>query len=98
MFFSAVFAGLMSSDAVATGDKIVPSLQESSRSHGAGPARVGLRKWLLSLEVGFTAVLLIGAGLLLKSYQRLRTSDLGCLTANVLTMRFGVTAVPYGNA
>jgi len=76
IFFSAAFAGLISSVSAATGDKILSSLQESSRSHGAGPARVGLRKWLLSLEVGFTAVLLIGAGLLLKSYQRLRTSDL----------------------
>ena len=98
IFFSAAFAGLISSVSAATGDKILPSLQESSRSHGAGPARVGLRKWLLSLEVGFTAVLLIGAGLLLKSYQRLRTSDLGCLTENVLTMRFGLPEAQYAQA
>ena len=95
IFFCAVFAGLISSVSAATGDKILSALQESSRSHSAGPARVGLRKWLLSLEVGLTVVLLIGAGLLLKSYQRLRASDLGCVTNNVLTMQFGLPEAQY---
>src|SRR5438093_4499227 len=94
VFFFAAFAGLMSSDAVG-GDKILSTLQESSRSHSAGPVRVSLRKWLLSMEVGLTVVLLVGAGLLLKSYQRLRTSDLGCVTNNVLTMRFGLPEAHY---
>jgi predicted permease len=41
---------------------------------------------LLSLEVGLTVVLLVGAGLLLKSYAQLRSTDLGCLNDNVLKM------------
>jgi len=94
IFFCAAFAGLISSVSAA-GDKMLSSLQEASRSHSAGPARVTLRKWLLSLEVGLTVVLLVGAGLLLKSYQRLRTSDLGCVTNNVLTMRFGLPEAHY---
>ena len=94
VFFCAAFAGLISS-ASAGGDKILSTLQESSRSHSAGPVRVSLRKWLLSMEVGLTVVLLVGAGLLLKSYQRLRTSDLGCVTNNVLTMRFGLPEAHY---
>ena len=65
-----VFAGMISSFSI-DGDRILPSLQESSRSHSAGPGSLRLRKWLLSLEVGLTVVLLIGAGLLLKSYQQL---------------------------
>src|SRR5260370_17471625 len=69
------------------GDQILPSLQEGARSHSAGPRRVRLRKWLLSLEVGLTVVLLIGAGLLLKSYQRMRASHLGCITNNVVRVR-----------
>lgn len=97
IFFGAAFAGLISS-ASAAGDKVLSALQESSRSHTGGPARVSLRKWLLSLEVGLTVVLLIGAGLLLKSYQRLRTSDLGCLTNNVLTMRFSLPEAEYSQA
>src|SRR5437660_4043943 len=95
-FFCAAFAGLISS-ASAGGDKILSTLQESSRSHSAGPVRVSLRKWLLSLEVGLTVVLLIGAGLLLKSYQRLRTSELGCVLNNVLTMRLGLPEAQYSH-
>ena len=34
-----------------------------------------MRKVLLTAEVGLTAMLLIGVGLLLKSYERLRSSD-----------------------
>jgi predicted permease len=94
VFFCATFAGLISSVS-AGGDKILSTLQESSRSHSAGPARVSLRKWLLSMEVGLTVVLLVGAGLLLKSYQRLRTADLGCVTNNVLTMRFALPEAQY---
>src|SRR5260370_4519553 len=89
IFFCAAFAGLISSVST-TGDKMLSSLQEASRSNSAGPARVTLRKWLLSLEVGLTVVLLVGAGLLLKSYQRLRASELGCVLNNVLTMRLGL--------
>jgi putative ABC transport system permease protein len=47
----AVFAGMISSLSI-KGEHILPSLQESSRSHSAGPGSVRLRKWLLSLEVG----------------------------------------------
>src|SRR5437660_8683573 len=94
IFLCAIFAGMISSLSV-KGDDVLPSLQESSRLHSAGPARVSLRRWLLSLEVGLTVVLLIGAGLLLKSYQRLRSSDLGCVTNNVLTMHFSLPEAEY---
>ena len=47
-----------------------------------------LRRTLLSVQVGLTVVLLIGAGLLIKSYSQLRSVNLGCTTQNVLTMRF----------
>lgn len=90
----ALFAGMISSLSIKS-DQIVPSLQESSRAHSAGRAHVGLRKWLLSLEVGLTVVLLIAAGLLLKSYARLRSSDLGCITNNVLTMGFRLPDAKY---
>ena len=41
---------------------------------------------LLTVEVGLTVVLLIAAGLLLKSYSVMRASNLGCATHDVLTM------------
>lgn len=83
------------SSACIDGTQVLSALQESSRSHSAGLGRVRLRKWLLSLEVGLTVMLLIGAGLLLKSYRQLRSSSLGCATNNVLTMRFSLPETKY---
>ncbi len=91
---SAVFTGLVSSFS-GTGDQVLSSLQESSRSNSAGKARVRLRQLLLALEVGLTVVLLVGAGLLLKSYKKLRSSDLGCITQNVLTMSLDLPETRY---
>jgi predicted permease len=90
----AFFSGIASSLSFQSA-QLLPALQESSRSHSAGVERVHLRKWLLSLEVGLTVVLLIGAGLLLKSYEQLRSSKLGCVTDNVLTMRFSLPEAQY---
>jgi predicted permease len=76
-------------------EKALSALQKTSRSNTAGQAPANLRKLLLALEVGLTVVLLIGAGLLLKSYERLRSSNLGCITDNVLTMRFNLPDPQY---
>ena len=75
-------------------NNVLKTLHESARAHSGGRAKTGLRRILLSLEVGFS-VLLIGAGLLLKSYKRLRSSDIGCLTKGVLTLRTGLPDARY---
>lgn len=93
----ATFAGLISSPP-GTADGLVASLQESSRAHSGGRKRTRLREVLLALEVGLTVMLLIGAGLLLKSYSKLRASDLGCLTKNVLKMDFTLPEARYNQA
>ena len=78
-------AGLI--PALASNDRqILRTLNESSRSHSGGNAGVRLRRMLLALQVGLTVVLLVGAGLLIKSYRQLRSVDLGCATHDVLTM------------
>jgi putative ABC transport system permease protein len=97
IFACALFAGVASSISV-SGEQVLVSLQESSRSHSAGGAPVRLRKWLLALEVSLTVVLLVGAGLLLKSYARLRFVNLGCLTDGVLSMRFSLPEAKYHQA
>ncbi len=74
---------------------LLESLQETSRANSAGAGAARLRRVLLALEVGFTVVLLTSAGLLLKSYEHLRESNLGCATENVLTMRFSLPDVRY---
>lgn len=97
VLFCAIFAGLISALSVQD-EQMLASLQEASRSHSAGHARASLRKTLLALEVGLTVVLLVGAGLLLKSYSRLRASNLGCITQNVLTMDFSLPQARYTQA
>ncbi len=74
---------------------VLAGLQEGSRSHSAaGPARC-CGAFCLAVEVGLTVVLLVGAGLLLKSFERLRSSDIGVPVDNVLTLRLGLPDVRY---
>lgn len=93
----ALFAGLFSSASSISvhGGKILDALRDGARSQGAGHGQVRLRKSLLAIEVGLTVVLLVGAGLLLKSYAQLRASNLGCDTQNVLTMQFSLPDEKY---
>src|SRR5258706_6865680 len=63
----ALFSGLIaafSTSAFGTNDKrILGALHEASRSVSGGSVRATLRKVLLTLEVGLTVILLVGAGL-----------------------------------
>ena len=90
----ALFSGLITAFS-ASDKRILSALHEASRSVSDGSARATLRKVLLAIEVGLTVVLLIGAGLLLKSYERLRSADMGCITQNVLTMHLGLPDARY---
>ena len=56
---------------------------------------VRLRRALLSIEVALTVVLLVGAGLFLRSYQKLRAVDIGVPTGNVLTMSIDLPEAGY---
>jgi putative ABC transport system permease protein len=75
--------------------QVLTTLQESGHSHSGGRSKARLRQFLLALEVGLTVVLLVGAGLLLRSYQRLRSVNLGCATHNVLTMEMSLPKAGY---
>ena len=89
-----LFAGLIS--ALSTARKnILATLQESSRAQSSGRAKAGLRRVLLVMEVSLTVVLLVGAGLLVKSYERLRNADLGVPVDNVLTMHISLPEARY---
>lgn len=97
VFACGIFAGIIPALA-SSSKKILAILHESSRSHSGGQKSARLRQTLLALEVGLTVVLLIGAGLLLKSYRQLRSVDIGCATHNVLTMRFNLPKASYDTA
>jgi predicted permease len=90
----ALFSGLIAAFS-ASDKRVLSALHESSRSVSGSNARATLRKVLLTIEVGLTVMLLIGAGLLLKSYERLRSADMGCTTQNVLTMELTLPAARY---
>jgi predicted permease len=90
----ALFSGLIAGFST-NGKRVLSALHEASRSVSGGTARAALRKGLLAIEVGLTVVLLIGAGLLLKSYERLRSADMGCITQDVLTMHLGLPDARY---
>jgi putative ABC transport system permease protein len=90
----ALSSGLIS--AISAGTKnLLAGLQEGSRSHSGGTARAMLRRVLLAIEVGLTVVLLVGAGLLLKSFERLRSADIGVPVDNALTLRLGLPDARY---
>lgn len=90
----ALFTGVIAS-ASAAGGKLFTALQDAGRGSSAGLGRTRLRRTLLAVEVGLTVVLLVVAGLLLKSYARLRSNDLGCTTKNVLTMHIDLLGGSY---
>jgi predicted permease len=62
------------------------SLKEAARSLDPGFQRQGLRKFLLMAEVALAFVLLIGAGLLVRSFLHLQKIDPGFSPENLLTL------------
>jgi putative ABC transport system permease protein len=96
----ALLCGIAAGLAPALGDddqQVIRVLQESSRSASSGRSSVKLRRVLLAAEVALTVVLLVGAGLLLRSYERLRSVEIGISTRNVLTMSINLPEAQYGS-
>ena len=92
--FAAMIAGLIPAIS-STGKGVFAALQESSRSIGGSASRSTLRKIMLTAEISLTVILLVAAGLLFKSFLHLRTVDLGCVTENVLTIKYGLPEKQY---
>ena len=95
VFAAALLAGLLPAIS-STGKAVFASLQASSRTTSGSLSRAALRKTLLTVEIAVTVVLLIGAGLLLRSFVRLRSTDVGCVTENVLTLDYSLPTQKYG--
>ncbi|MGA7314387.1 MAG: ABC transporter permease [Silvibacterium sp.] len=91
---TALLAGLLPA-ILSTGKGAIAALHASSRNTVGSRSRTALRKTLLTVEIGVTVVLLIAAGLLLKSFWRLRTTNIGCTTDNVLTMGYSLPSKQY---
>jgi predicted permease len=92
--FTGIFAGLLPAF-FATRTELIAPLRENTRSLGLGQTRARLRRLLLTAEVSLTVVLLLGAGLLLKSFAELRSVKMGCATVDVLTMGLSLPEAKY---
>jgi putative ABC transport system permease protein len=72
------------------------SLREGARGAGEGVERSRLRGALVVAEIALSLVLMIGAGLLLRSYRALEGTDLGFTERGVLTVRVSLPPAKYG--
>lgn len=91
MFAAALIAGLLPALST-TGKSMLKALQTSVRTGSSSVSRTALRKALLTTEIAITVVLLVAAGLLLKSFMQLRAADVGCVVDNTLTLQY---SLPY---
>lgn len=74
------------------------ALREGGWSRAPGRSGVLLRNTLVAGQVALALVLLVGAGLLMRSFVNLRTTDLGFQPHGVITMRINLPASRYPDA
>ena len=74
---------------------LTDSLKDGGQSSSSGGARQRVRSALVVVEMALAVVLLVGAGLMLRSIWALQRTPLGFDAAGVLTMRVSVPAASY---
>jgi putative ABC transport system permease protein len=73
-------------------------LRESGRSSSGSRRQTRARNVLVVCQIALALVLLIGAGLLLRTFERLRSVDLGVQTSRVMTFAVNLPIGRYGDA
>ena len=76
-----------------------PELNSDLKDGGrTGTSRTGLRNVMVVAQVALALVLLIGAGLMLTSFSRLRSVDPGFRTTELVTVELMLPLARYGEA
>jgi putative ABC transport system permease protein len=86
---TAIGLGLLAAWRAARGD-LRAALSQSQRTQGGGGASYRIRGSLVVAQLAMTVVLLIGAGLLARSFARLMTLDTGFRTHGVVVATLGL--------
>jgi putative ABC transport system permease protein len=74
----------------------VESLKETGRGGTTGSAKTRIRAILVAGQLALALVLLIGSGLLIRSFLQLQSTDLGCEPRGLLTFRYRFSEKQYG--
>ena len=74
---------------------LAESLKETGRGSGPAASRNRLRSALVVSEIAMTLVLLVCAGLLIRTVMRLRNVDTGFNSRNILAMNIGLPSSKY---
>lgn len=77
--------------------KLSEMLKEAGRSIGGSTRSQRLRNALVVAEVALALVLLVGAGLLIRSFMRLQSAGTGFNAENVMTMRVALPGRRYND-
>jgi putative ABC transport system permease protein len=70
-------------------------LKEGGRTSTGGVRGQRVRDWLVVAEVAIALILLIGSGLMMRSFVKLQNTDVGIDSKNVLTFRVGLPQAQY---
>ncbi|MBZ5523059.1 MAG: ABC transporter permease [Acidobacteriia bacterium] len=95
--FTGVFFGIIPALQLSRSD-INQTLRDEGRGSSTGHSRAQLKNLLVAGQIALLLPLLIGAGLLVRSFIRLLNVDPGFDPENVLTMRVALPTVKYADA
>jgi predicted permease len=94
MLLTAILSGLVPA-LKSTQVQLIPAIKGGSLSASAPPARLGLGRALVALQIAVSLLLLVGAGLLIRSLANLENQNLGFNPQHVLLVRINPELAGY---
>jgi putative ABC transport system permease protein len=94
IFITSLVAGLLPAWSLSQAT-LIPGLKDGDRTGTGGPHRHRIQSGLVTAQVALTCVLLIAAGLLIRSFYATQTADLGFNPNDLLVAGINLTGVKY---